>query len=45
MRSIGSAIRHFKHPNHRDVITVLGNEGEELEAGTLNPILKKAGVK
>ncbi len=37
--------RHFKHPEQRYVITVPGNEGKELATGTLNAILKKAGLK
>jgi predicted RNA binding protein YcfA (HicA-like mRNA interferase family) len=44
MRSRGSH-RHFKHPNHRFVITVPGDDGKELAPGTLNAILKKAGLK
>jgi predicted RNA binding protein YcfA (HicA-like mRNA interferase family) len=44
MRSKGSH-RHFKHPNQAFVITVPGNEGKELAPGTLNDILKKAGLK
>ncbi|HYW45031.1 MAG TPA: type II toxin-antitoxin system HicA family toxin [Bryobacteraceae bacterium] len=44
MRSKGSH-RHFKHPNQPLVITVSGNEGKELATGTLNDILKKAGLK
>ena len=44
MRSRGSH-RHFKHPNESSVITVPGNEGKELAPGTLNDILKKAGLK
>jgi len=44
MRSRGSH-RHFKHPNQVFVITVPGNEGKELAPGTLNAILKKAGLK
>ena len=44
MRSRGSH-RHFKHPNRASVITVPGNEGKELAPGTLNDILKKAGLK
>jgi predicted RNA binding protein YcfA (HicA-like mRNA interferase family) len=44
MRSKGSH-RHFKHPDQRYVITVPGNEGKELAPGTLNAILKKAGLK
>lgn len=36
---------HFKHPNQPNVITVPGNEGKELAPGTLNAMLKKAGLK
>jgi predicted RNA binding protein YcfA (HicA-like mRNA interferase family) len=44
MRSTGSH-RHFKHPKQAFVITVPGNQGKELAIGTLNAILKKAGLK
>ena len=44
MRSKGSH-RHFKHPKEAAVITVPGNQGKELATGTLNAILKKAGLK
>ena len=44
MRSRGSH-RHFKHPDEAFVITVPGNDGKELAPGTLNVILKKAGLK
>jgi predicted RNA binding protein YcfA (HicA-like mRNA interferase family) len=44
MRSRGSH-RHFKHPDSPAVITVPGQEGKELAPGTLNAILKKAGLK
>jgi len=44
MRIRGSH-RHFKHPDQAMVITVPGNEGKELAPGTLNAILKKAGLK
>lgn len=37
--------RQFKHPMKPGVITVPGNEGKELAPGTLNDILKKAGLK
>jgi len=37
--------RHFKHPDQRFVVTVPGNGGKELAPGTLNAILKKAGLK
>ena len=44
LRSRGSH-RHFKHLNQPSVITVPGQEGKELVPGTLNAILKKAGLK
>ena len=44
MRSKGSH-RNFKHPTERFVITVPGATGKELAPGTLNAILKKAGLK
>ena len=44
IRSRGSH-RHFKHPYQAFVITVPGNDGKELAPGTLNAILKKAGLK
>jgi len=43
--AIESSHRHSKHPNEASVITVPGNEGKELAPGTLNAILKKAGLK
>jgi predicted RNA binding protein YcfA (HicA-like mRNA interferase family) len=44
IRSKGSH-RHFNHPNHPHLITVPGNRGKELAPGTLQSILKKAGLK
>lgn len=44
IRSKGSH-RHFKHPSRALVITVPGTGGKELAPGTLNAILKKAGLK
>lgn len=44
MRSKGSH-RNFRHPDQPCVVTVPGNEGRELAPGTLNAILKKAGLK
>ena len=44
MQSRGSH-RHFKHPDHPLVVTVPGSEGKDLAPGTLNAILKKAGLK
>ena len=44
MRSKGSN-RHFKHLEQPYLITVPGNDGKELAPGTLNAILKRAGLK
>lgn len=44
MRSKGSH-RHFKHPDQAYLVTVPGTDGKELAPGTLNAILKKAGLK
>ena len=44
LRSRGSH-RNFKHPQATAVVTVPGNEGKEVAPGTLNAILKKAGLK
>jgi len=44
MRSKGSH-RHFKHPEQAYLITVPGHDGKELAPGTLNAILKRAGLK
>lgn len=37
--------RQFRHPVRPLVITVPGNEGKDLAPGTLNDILKKAGLR
>jgi len=37
--------RQFKHPEKRDVVTVAGKESLDVPAGTLNSILKQAGLK
>jgi predicted RNA binding protein YcfA (HicA-like mRNA interferase family) len=37
--------RHFRHPKKPLLITVPGTDGKELAPGTLNAILKKAGLK
>jgi predicted RNA binding protein YcfA (HicA-like mRNA interferase family) len=41
MRTRGSH-RNFRRPKSPDVITVPGNDGQELAPGTLKDILKKA---
>jgi len=37
--------RQFNHAEKRGVVTVPGKMGDELAAGTLNNILKQAGLK
>ena len=37
--------RHFRHPARPSLVAVPGNDGKELAPGTLNAILKKAGLK
>ena len=44
MRSRGSH-RSFRHPARPQVITMPGNDGKELAPGTLNDILKTAGLR
>ena len=35
----------YKHPTKPGVVTVPGNPGKEVAVGTLNNILKQAGLK
>lgn len=37
--------RQFKHPTKPGRVTVAGNLGHELAAGTLNSIRKQAGIE
>lgn len=37
--------KQFKHPVKPWCVTVPGNKGDELAIGTLNSILKQAGLK
>ena len=37
--------RQFVHAGKAEVVTVAGNEGTDVPRGTLNDILKKAGLK
>ncbi|MEX2541022.1 MAG: type II toxin-antitoxin system HicA family toxin [Trueperaceae bacterium] len=36
---------HFKHPHKPGKVTVAGRESEDVRKGTLNRILKQAGLK
>ncbi|HEY6802868.1 MAG TPA: type II toxin-antitoxin system HicA family toxin [Pyrinomonadaceae bacterium] len=35
----------YKHPNKQGLVTVPGRGGDDLAVGTLNNILKQAGLK
>jgi predicted RNA binding protein YcfA (HicA-like mRNA interferase family) len=37
--------RQFKHPSKRGRVTVAGKPSDDLAPGTLNSILKQAGLK
>ena len=37
--------RQYKHPFKPGRVTIAGNTGNELASGTLNSILKQAGLK
>ncbi len=37
--------RQYKHPNKRGVVTLAGKPGDDLAPGTLNSVLKQAGLK
>jgi len=37
--------RQYKHPAKRGIVTVAGKTSDDLSAGTLNSILKQAGLK
>jgi predicted RNA binding protein YcfA (HicA-like mRNA interferase family) len=37
--------RQFKHPVKKELVTVAGHPSEDLAPGTLNSVLKQAGLK
>ncbi len=37
--------RQFKHPGKSGLVTIPGNMGDDIAAGTLGSILKQAGLK
>jgi predicted RNA binding protein YcfA (HicA-like mRNA interferase family) len=37
--------RQYKHPQKRGLVTVAGKPNDDLAAGTLNSVLKQAGLK
>jgi predicted RNA binding protein YcfA (HicA-like mRNA interferase family) len=44
-RSQEGSHRHFKHPTKPGRVTVAGHPSKEIAPGTLNSILKQAGLK
>jgi len=39
------AIVNFKHPKKKGLVTISGNAGNDIAPGTLNSVLKQAGLK
>lgn len=37
--------RQYKHPTKQGRVTISGNTGRDLPSGTLNSVLKQAGLK
>jgi predicted RNA binding protein YcfA (HicA-like mRNA interferase family) len=37
--------RQYKHPAKLGLVTILGKPGDDLAPGTLNSVLKQAGLK
>jgi len=37
--------RQYKHPSKRGRVTIAGKSGDDLAPGTLNSVLKQAGLK
>ena len=37
--------RHFKHPTKPGLVTIAGHPGVDMPKGTLNSVLKQAGLK
>jgi predicted RNA binding protein YcfA (HicA-like mRNA interferase family) len=37
--------RHFKHPKKLGIVTVAGHPSVDMPRGTLNSVLKQAGLK
>jgi len=37
--------RHYKHPMKPGIVTIAGHPGVDIPKGTLNSILKQAGLK
>jgi predicted RNA binding protein YcfA (HicA-like mRNA interferase family) len=37
--------RQFKHPSKPGIVTIAGKSGDDLDTGTLNSVLKEAGIR
>ena len=37
--------RQYRHPTRKGIVTVAGKPGDDIAPGTLNSILKQAGLK
>jgi len=37
--------RQYRHPTKRGQVTIAGHENDDLAPGTLNSVLKQAGIK
>jgi predicted RNA binding protein YcfA (HicA-like mRNA interferase family) len=37
--------RHFKHPKKSGIVTIAGHPSVDMPRGTLNSVLKQAGLK
>ena len=37
--------RQYKHPDKKGRVTIAGHPGDDLATGTLNSVLKQAGIK
>jgi predicted RNA binding protein YcfA (HicA-like mRNA interferase family) len=44
-RSDEGSHRQFQHPTKLGTVTIAGNPGVDVPAGTLNSVLKQAGLK
>jgi len=45
LRTIKGDHRQFVHPTKKGRVTIAGHEGDDVPPGTLNSILKQAGLK
>ena len=37
--------KQFKHPEKKGIVTIAGKDNDDLAPGTLNSVLKQAGLK